>query len=184
MSRYGATKPTEYLTVDPRFPFPHTSEPTRCQVTPQIFDYARGDRSTGGEEVEQRLEQARKACTGCPVAAACLRWALVNHPAARLGVWAATTPRERTQLRKRISDRLGPDWINVLADQDQARREQAATARHNPLTVTQARIVRLDREVNGPMPRPLTPGEQQRNRELLLAGVRSPYPAKKFAEAS
>ncbi|MFJ4895019.1 hypothetical protein ACIP5U_34270 [Streptomyces sp. NPDC088788] len=76
-------------------------------------------------------------------------------------------------MRKRIADRLGPDWIDVLADQIKARRERAAAARTNPLTVAQARIVRLDNEMNGPMPRPITPGRQRRNRALLAAATQT-----------
>ncbi|MGQ4347526.1 hypothetical protein [Streptomyces sp. SAS_275] len=103
-----------------------------------------------------------------------LLWALVNKQAARGGIWAATTPRERNTLRKRITDRLGPDWIDVLADQIKARRERAAAARTNPLTVAQARIVRLDHEMNGPMPRPITPRRQRHNRDRLAAATKAP----------
>ncbi|MFB7245650.1 WhiB family transcriptional regulator [Streptomyces populi] len=184
MSRPAATRTTERTGADPRFRFPHTSEPTRCRLIPQAFDCANGDRTD--EAAERRLELARKECARCPVAAGCLLWALVNESAARVGIWAATTPRERTQLRKRIADRLGPDWVELLAAQGQARRERAAEARTAPLTIDQARIVRLDSDVNGPMPRPrtLSPARQQRNRNRLAAGVRSSRPAKTLAEVS
>ncbi|WP_331724771.1 WhiB family transcriptional regulator [Streptomyces canus] len=152
-----------------RFAFPHSSTPTRCQLTPRLFDFTNGDRAADRAATDKRLAQARRACAGCPIATDCLKWALANKHLTRHGIWAATTPGQRTDLRNRLTDRLGPDWINVLADRDQARRERAAAARHQPLTVNQARIVRLDRELNGPMPRqPLTPKDQQRNYDRLV----------------
>ncbi|MEU3341852.1 WhiB family transcriptional regulator [Streptomyces sp. NPDC006668] len=177
MSRSTATtQPSEPdAATDPRFPFPHSPTPTQCQLQPTLFDFAHGDRSTDRQATEKRLGQARKACAGCPIAADCLKWALVNKEASKLGVWAATTPGQRTELRKRLAARLGPDWIDVLAARDRARREQAAAARHTPLSVDQARIVRLDREINGPMParRPLPPQQQQHNLARLVAGLKA-----------
>ncbi|MFE6629793.1 WhiB family transcriptional regulator [Streptomyces rochei] len=172
--RTGSPNPSHVADPDPRFPFPHSPVPTRCQSEPATFDFAIGDRS--GESraaTEERLERARRACSGCPIVKGCLRWALVNKDLTNVGIYAATTPGQRTALRRRMVDRLGPDWIDVLADQDQARRDRAATARLNPLTVNQARIIRLDREVNGPMPTPLTPAQQQRNRDRLMAGLKA-----------
>ncbi|MEU0032089.1 WhiB family transcriptional regulator [Streptomyces sp. NPDC006335] len=156
-----------------RFDFPHSPTPTRCQQEPETFDFTNGDRAADRAVTDRRLAKARKACSGCPIAADCLKWALVNKDLTRHGVWAATTPGQRNDLRKRLADRLGPDWISVLAEQEQARRERAAAACHRPLTVAQARIVRLDREVNGPMPtgRLLTPQVQQRNLARLVHGL-------------
>ncbi|MEV2236460.1 WhiB family transcriptional regulator [Streptomyces phaeochromogenes] len=151
MSELGVPKATDYGALDPRFPFPHTPTRTVCQKTPSQFDFAASDRVGDRAATERRLAQAGTACAACPIAAACLRWVLVNKQATRTGVFAATTPRQRTALRSRLADRLGPDWIDVLAVQDQQRREQAAAARHDPLTVSQSRIVRLDRDVNGPL---------------------------------
>ncbi|MFD8629625.1 WhiB family transcriptional regulator [Streptomyces hygroscopicus] len=172
--RTGSPNPSHFADPDPRFPFPHSPVPTRCQAEPATFDFANGDRS--GESraaTERRLARARRACSGCPIVKDCLRWALVNKDLTKVGIYAATTPAQRTALRKRMVDRLGPDWIDVLADQDQARRERAAAARHMPLTISQARIVRLDREVNGPMPKPLTPAQQQRNMARLMASLKA-----------
>ncbi|MYS40659.1 hypothetical protein GTY23_05255 [Streptomyces sp. SID5998] len=174
MSRTGVANPSHFADPDPRFPFPHSPVPTRCQTEPATFDFANGDRS--GESraaTERRLARARRACSGCPIVKDCLLWALVNKDLTKVGIFASTTPSQRTALRKRMVDRLGPDWIDVLADQDQARRERAAAARHTPLTISQARIVRLDREVNGPMPKPLTPAQQQRNMARLMAGLKA-----------
>ena len=44
-----------------------------------------------------RRHQAETICRACPVAADCLRYALAL-PALH-GIWAATTPRQRTKLR-------------------------------------------------------------------------------------
>lgn len=174
----------DHVPSDPRFLFPTLQ--TRCQSDPNRFDFANGDRTAGGKDTQQRIREARAACTGCPVAADCLLWALVNKQAASVGIWAATTPRERNTLRKRIAERLGPDWVDVLADQIKARRDRAAAARTTPLTVAQARIVRLDHEMNGPMPRPITPRRQRRNRALLAAATKTsrPRPTRTMAEAS
>ncbi|MFD9398175.1 WhiB family transcriptional regulator [Streptomyces sp. NPDC060011] len=166
----------DHVPTDPRFPFPTAQ--TRCQNEPSRFDFANGDRTAGGKDTQQRIEEARTACASCPAATNCLLWALVNKQATRVGIWAATTPRERNTLRKRIADRLGPDWVNVLADEIKARRERADAARTHPLTVTQARIVRLDREMNGPMPCPVTPRRQRRNHALLAAATKTPRPTR------
>ncbi|MFC7796226.1 WhiB family transcriptional regulator [Streptomyces cinereoruber] len=161
---------------DVRFPFPATTVPTRCRRRPELFDLSFGD--LGGDtkkKVQERLEQARQACSACPVVTECLRWALVHKPLAREGVFAGTTPGQRNALRRRLADRLGPEWIDVLAARDQARRERAETARHTPLSVPQARVVRLDRELNGPLnlPPPLTAEEQRLNRNRLTAGLKA-----------
>ncbi|MFJ6509294.1 WhiB family transcriptional regulator [Streptomyces sp. NPDC091879] len=171
-----------HVPTDPRFPFPTAQ--TRCQSEPSRFDFANGDRISGGKDTQQRIEEARTACAGCPAATDCLLWALVNKQAARVGIWAATTPRERNTLRKRIADRLGPDWVDELAEQIKARRERAAAARTPPLTVAQARMVRLDHEMNGPMPRPITPRRQRRIRALLAEATKAPRANRTLAEAS
>jgi len=64
---------------------------------------------------------------------------------------------------------------DVLAAREKERREKAAATRHTPLSVDQARIVRLDSELNGPMPtrRPLTPQQQQHNLARLVAGLKA-----------
>ncbi|MGA5363965.1 WhiB family transcriptional regulator [Streptomyces purpurascens] len=172
--RHDTVQPTRHVDPDPRFGFPNHPTPTRCQTEPTLFDFTNGDRS--GETrpaTDNRLDKARRACSGCPIVKGCLQWALVNKPITRIGIWAGTTPTQRTTLRKRMVDRLGPDWIDVLAERNKARRERAAAARHNPLTVNQSRIIRLDREVNGPMPQPITPAQQQRNMARLVAGLKA-----------
>ncbi|MEH0557339.1 hypothetical protein [Streptomyces sp. B21-101] len=66
--------------------------------------------------------------------------------------------------------------MTVVADHDQRLLQQRQAARHTPLTVREARIVRLDRDVNGPLPRlrRLTPDEQRRNMNRLLAAASAP----------
>ncbi|MGW6493199.1 WhiB family transcriptional regulator [Streptomyces sp. NPDC055056] len=172
----------DHVPTDPRFPFPTAR--TRCQSEPSRFDFANGDWTAGGKDTRQRIEAARTACASCSAATDCLLWALVNQQASRVGIWAATTPRERNTLRKRIADRLGPDWIDVLADQIKARCERATAARITPLTVAQARIARLDHEMNGPMPRPMTPARQRRNRDRLAAATKTSHRARSLAQAS
>ncbi|MER7841827.1 WhiB family transcriptional regulator [Streptomyces sp. NPDC096040] len=109
-------------TEDPRFPRPQSPTLTRCQRQPEAFDFERGDYARKAPE----LEQARRACSRCPLAPDCLLWALVNRSMTPVGIIAGTTPRQRTQLRTRLAARLGPDWIDVLADQEQARRHRTA----------------------------------------------------------
>ncbi|MFG2440866.1 WhiB family transcriptional regulator [Streptomyces sp. NPDC048508] len=160
---------------DQRFPFPHSDEQTCCQRTPHMFDLVAGDRLADRAATEQRIEAARTACTRCPIAADCLLWALANKNATHTGIWAGTTPRERNRLRARIADRLGARWIDVLAARLKARRDRAAAARHTPLTIAQARIVQMDREMNGPLPtlRTLTPSRRRLNRERLEAATKA-----------
>lgn len=110
-------------TPDPRFPQPQSPTPTQCQRSPEKFDFEYGDCNRKVKE----LAWARRACSGCPLAAECLKWALVNEHLTPVGIFAATTPRQRKTLRDRLADRLGPDWIDVLARQGLATvPEQAA----------------------------------------------------------
>lgn len=152
-------------------PFPAPATPTACRTEPALFDH--GARGTGPEDA-RRVAQAGALCALCPVAADCLKWALAHPDLAREGIWAATTARQRKALRRRLVDRLGKQWAAVVAEQDRQRRERQALARHQPLTIRQAQIVREDRERNGPMGRPrppLTPELQARNRDRLVAGL-------------
>ncbi len=50
-------------------------------------------------EVRAQAEQAKRICGGCPVQAACLRWALENREDE--GVWGGTTADERRVLHRR-----------------------------------------------------------------------------------
>ena len=154
-------------TPAPGITFPYSPAPTTCRTTPQLFAYDIGDSD------QARADQAKLACAACPIATACLKWSLANPALTTEGIWAGTIPRQRRALRRRLADRLGADWVAVVAAHDQRLRERREAARHTPLTVGQARIVRMDRELNGPMPRrrTTTSVQQQRNRARLLAGV-------------
>ncbi|MEU5314408.1 WhiB family transcriptional regulator [Streptomyces sp. NPDC021562] len=109
-------------TEHPQFPQPQSQTPTQCQLTPQLFDFEYGDCNRKMPE----LMRARRACSRCPLAPDCLLWALVNKTLTPVGIFAGTTPRQRTKLRDRLAARLGPDWINVLAHQNRAARPSTA----------------------------------------------------------
>ncbi|MFG2284038.1 WhiB family transcriptional regulator [Streptomyces asoensis] len=160
------------LPASDRITFPYTASPTACQRQPAHFSHE----ETSSPAAQTDIEQAKQLCAGCPIATGCLKWALAHPSDARLGVWAGTTTRDRTRLRQRLTDRLGTDWVTVVADREDQRREQRQAARHTPLTVHQARVICLDRDVNGPLPqrlRRLTPDEQQRNVRRMLAGLQA-----------
>ncbi|WP_398691773.1 hypothetical protein [Streptomyces atratus] len=104
----------------------------------------------------------------------CLKWVLANPDLTKTGVWAATTKRDRTQLRKQLVARLGEDWIGVVAEQDRLRRERARTARIVPPTVRELALARLDLEgiPTRPAPynrwkEPITPAQAASNRHVL-----------------
>lgn len=53
-----------------------------------------------------RRQQAEAICRTCPVAAECLRYALAVPGID--GIWAATTPRQRTRIRNRTPKPVPP----------------------------------------------------------------------------
>ncbi|MER6441305.1 WhiB family transcriptional regulator [Streptomyces sp. NPDC001185] len=97
-----------------RIPLPAPAEgTTACRTDPRAFDVERGQVSDPAEA--DRIRKAKAGCRTCPVAAACLRWALIHPDLSRDGVWAATTAPDRSALRRRLEARLGPQWAEVLA---------------------------------------------------------------------
>ncbi|MFE2584559.1 WhiB family transcriptional regulator [Streptomyces sp. NPDC059378] len=100
---------------DPSIPFPAPPTRTACQQAPRTFDVDRGEITDPA--ATDRIRQAKTACRACPIATACLRWALANPTLTRTNVWAATTAPERAALRKRLVGRLGPNWVGVMARQ-------------------------------------------------------------------
>jgi WhiB family redox-sensing transcriptional regulator len=54
---------------------------------------------------------AKRVCAGCPVALECFRFALDTEQ--RWGVWAGTTPKQRTRLRTRLKG-MGPEEVKEL----------------------------------------------------------------------
>jgi WhiB family redox-sensing transcriptional regulator len=158
-------------------PFPHTEAPTRCRTSPALFaieDIAdRPDR-------DKALAKAKLACAGCPVVTGCLKWALANPALTPNGVWAGTTARQRTALRKDLVARLGTDWVAVVAEQDRTRQQQRQAARVVPPTVREQALARLELELIPTRPEPyepwrepMTPQRQAQNRRLLVAGLTS-----------
>ncbi|MEU8952452.1 WhiB family transcriptional regulator [Streptomyces sp. NPDC048489] len=96
-----------------RIPLPTPATRTACRTDSRAFDVERGQVSDPAEA--DRIRQAKAGCRTCPVAAACLRWALLHPDLSRDGVWAATTAPDRSALRRRLEERLGPQWTDVLA---------------------------------------------------------------------
>jgi hypothetical protein len=121
-------------TPDPRIPFPVSTEPLACRENPEWFSH---DNPTAPEARED-TERAKQACSGCPIAASCLKWSLANPTLTTTGVWAATTPKQRTALRRRLVARHGPDWVGVVAEKDRQRAER----RWKPPSVRRQRELR------------------------------------------
>lgn len=100
----------------PGFPSPHTSVPLACRTNPTRFVHEHGPSS---KDDIARIERAKAACHGWPIAADCLKWALANRELAPSGFWAATTARQRTTLRwdgAWVGEAASPDAISDLID--------------------------------------------------------------------
>jgi WhiB family redox-sensing transcriptional regulator len=95
--------------VEHRIPFPRSTTPTACGTRPELFF---PDGKSGYQEDLARVQRAKAICQVCPIANACLKWALVNPGLTTEGIWAATTPNERGRLRSKLIKRLGPALIN------------------------------------------------------------------------
>ncbi|MEU7039262.1 WhiB family transcriptional regulator [Streptomyces sp. NPDC046237] len=122
MSRAGIPN-VDLPQTDEHIPFPRFETPTSCRHTPELFLHDFRDTSP---ETKRRIEQARTHCTICPHASACLKWALAHPDMTPTGIWAGTTARQRTVLRRRLVDRLGTDWVDVVAEADRTRRDRTA----------------------------------------------------------
>ncbi|MGX1913610.1 WhiB family transcriptional regulator [Streptomyces phaeochromogenes] len=174
MSRSRTANDPDLLEADPRFPFPFTDTPTACRTHPEWFSHER----TSTRAAEKDITKAKLACSGCPIVADCLKWALANPALTPVGVWAATTPRQRPELRRRLTERLGPDWVSVVAQRDQAARQRPRPATATPPTERDMALARLERELIPTRPQPyepwrepLTPQRQAHNRHLLAIAV-------------
>ncbi|MCX4411522.1 WhiB family transcriptional regulator [Streptomyces sp. NBC_01764] len=180
MSR--TVKAPALIEADPRILFPHTDDPLACRTNPGWFAHEYGQNS---KDDLARIERAKTACSGCPIAAGCLKWALANRELTPTGIWAATTARQRTGLRQRLQLRYGLDWVGVLAqaDRERARRSEARPPATDPAQPASA----MWSSRYKPWTEPVTTDQQQRNRELLdLAQrtIRTPCPTETLAEAS
>ncbi len=175
MTRSGTPNQSSIaIGADPRIPFPFTDKQTACQKRPEWFSHEQT------RTVEKDIAQAKRACAGCPIVNDCLKWALAYPDLAKVGVWAATTPRQRQQLRRRLESRLGPDWVGVVAQRDQAARQQRAHSSRPPKNTGQAEhsraqtLAHLELELipTRPAPyepwrEPMTPERQVHNWRVL-----------------
>ncbi|MCX4404446.1 sigma-70 family RNA polymerase sigma factor [Streptomyces sp. NBC_01764] len=84
MSRTAKAPPL--IEADPRILFPHTDAPLACRTNPDWFAHEHGQKS---KDDLARIERAKTACSGCPIAAGCLKWALANRELTPTGIWAA-----------------------------------------------------------------------------------------------
>lgn len=160
--------------ADPRIPFPVSDQPLACRTRPALFAIEDVSTADDPRAREKATAQAKQACAGCPVVTECLKWALANPDLTPTGVWAATTKRDRTRLRKQLTARLGDDWASAVADQDRRRREQRRTARTAPPTARDQALARLELELihtrpepYNPWKQPITPQQAAANRRVL-----------------
>ncbi|MFE7675831.1 WhiB family transcriptional regulator [Streptomyces albidoflavus] len=154
-NRTGAANPPAIVLADDRIPFPETDQVLRCRTSPGVFqieDTPNTDQDPRARE--KALTKAKHACSGCPIVKGCLKWALANPALTKTGVWAATTKRDRTQLRKQLVARLGENWVGVVAEQDRRRRERARAARAVPPTARELALARLELEAIPTRPAP------------------------------
>nr|WP_168723228.1 WhiB family transcriptional regulator [Streptomyces sp. SAT1]ANO42821.1 transcriptional regulator [Streptomyces sp. SAT1] len=178
-NRTGVANPPAIVLADDRIPFPETDQVLRCRTSLALFqieDIPNTDQDPRARE--KALAQAKHACSGCPIVTGCLKWALANPALTETGVWAATTKRDRTQLRKQLVARLGEDWVGVAAEQDRRRREQQRVARVVPPTARELALARLELELiparpapYEPWKEPMTPARQAQNWAVLKAAL-------------
>ncbi|WP_331729668.1 WhiB family transcriptional regulator [Streptomyces platensis] len=159
--------------ADDRLPFPRTDKTLACRSEPKLFAI---EDIAGRAEREKALAKARLACSGCPIVTGCLQWALANKQLTPTGVWAATTARQRNTLRKDLVQRLGPDWVGVVAEQARRKQEKQRAA---PPTVREQVMTRLELELIPSRPdpyepwcEPMTPAQQAQNRANLAAALK------------
>lgn len=174
-NRTGVPSPPAIVLADDRIPFPETDQVLRCRTSPALFqleDIRNTDKDPRARE--KALTAAKHACSGCPIVQGCLKWALANPSLTKTGVWAATTKRDRTQLRKELVARLGEDWVGVVAAQDRVRRQRQRAARVVPPTVRELALARLELEdiPTRPAPynrwkQPITPQQAASNLRVL-----------------
>lgn len=161
--------------ADDRIPFPRTQDPTPCQDNPAMFAFEEFSDPT---ERDPSLARAKLACSGCTVVHGCLQWALANPALTRRGVWAATTPRIRARLRQRLVQRLGDDWVGIVANSNRRRAPQRQASRTASLTPRQEILTRLELELIPTRPEPyephrepMTPRRQALNRRILQRAI-------------
>lgn len=162
-----------FVPADTRIPFPVSDQPLACRTNPSLFAIEDVSTTDDPRAREKATTEAKQACSGCPVVTECLKWALANPDLTSAGVWAATTKRDRSRLRKQLVARLGADWPGVVAE-DRRRREHRRTARTVPPTVRDQALARLELELvptrpepYNPWKQPITPQQAATNRRVL-----------------
>ncbi|MFE2943413.1 WhiB family transcriptional regulator [Streptomyces sp. NPDC059255] len=178
-SRTGVPQPPTFIAADDRIPFPRTERPLRCRTEPVLFSIEDIHNTDEDRNVRERaLATVRRACSGCPIVKGCLKWALANPDLTKAGVWAATTAPERKELRHKLAERLGDDWVAVVVEQDRRRRERQRTAHVKPPTVRERALARLELELiptrpepYEPWKEPMTPARQAQNTAVLKAAL-------------
>ncbi|WP_331747519.1 WhiB family transcriptional regulator (plasmid) [Streptomyces sp. NBC_00853] len=174
-NRTGVPQPPTFIEADDRIPFPETDDQVlRCRTRPDLFSIEDISTDEDPRAREKALVKVKHACSGCPIVKGCLKWALANPGLTETGVWAATTKRDRTQLRKQLVARLGENWVGVVAEQDRRRRERQRAARVVPPTARELALARLELEgiPTWPAPyncwkEPITPAQAASNRHVL-----------------
>lgn len=70
-----------------------------CKSDPELFFPEVPDRPTANDRLlfRQAIVAAKRICAGCPFVQPCLEYAIHNDV---VGVWGATTEKERSQIRK------------------------------------------------------------------------------------
>ncbi|MFD5412473.1 WhiB family transcriptional regulator [Streptomyces nojiriensis] len=178
-NRTGVPKPPAIITADDRIPFPDTDQALRCRKEPGLFSIEEiRDTAEDPRAREKALAKVKHACSGCPIVRGCLKWALANPGLTKTGVWAATTARDRKQLRKQLAARLGEDWVGVVAEQDRRQRERQRATRVVPPTARELALARLELEAipTRPAPynrwkEPITPAQAASNLTVLALAV-------------
>lgn len=74
-----------------------------CKGVDTNLFYVSEERSS--RELYPHLETLKKICSGCPVKATCLSWALHHE---YYGVWAGTTEKDRNYLRAKLGIKYVP----------------------------------------------------------------------------
>ncbi|MEU8842687.1 WhiB family transcriptional regulator [Streptomyces roseus] len=173
-NRTGVPKPPAIIAADERIPFPETDQALRCRREPGLFSIEDIPTDEDPRAREKALVTVKHACSGCPIVRGCLKWALANPGLTKTGVWAATTARDRKQLRKQLVARLGADWVGVVAEQDRRQRERQRAARVVPPTARELVLARLELEAipTRPAPynrwkEPITPAQAASNLRVL-----------------
>lgn len=115
------------IEADPRVPAPDYDNAPCGDLDPKAADAQFHPKRMGDEDTLA----AKALCKRCPQATDCLLYVLANSSLFPEGVWAATTPKERDELRARLTERLGDDWVAAaVRTRTRARRRRPPARRH------------------------------------------------------